>query len=264
MDFERWTAHSTMSDPVGYRPAVARLPADIGQLSRIIQGVLIHGSWLSEYGLGGGPGQANSRTTLPVAERFADVFEKHAGSLELARAPAERSVGTCRDFALMLCSMLRSKGIPARVRCGFAAYFGDGWEDHWVCESWDAASRRWRLSDPQLDDVIRSRCRIDFDPADIPRRSFRTAGEAWLDCRDGKADAATFGHGAVTGLWFMQVNVVRDHYVLNGRETSAWDGWRDAPPSARIVHDEELAAVDYLAAFPGCRVTEKVPEWSIL
>ncbi|WP_456781864.1 transglutaminase domain-containing protein [Bradyrhizobium sp. USDA 3315] len=30
---------------------------------------------------------------------------------------------TCRDFSLMLCSVLRHHGVPARIRCGFGRYF---------------------------------------------------------------------------------------------------------------------------------------------
>nr|WP_246715041.1 hypothetical protein [Rhizobium sp. BK196] len=39
----------------------------------------------------------------------------------------------------MLCAFLRNKGIPARVRCGFASYFSAEWEHHWLCE---CAARR--------------------------------------------------------------------------------------------------------------------------
>ena len=40
-----------------------------------------------------------------------------------------------------------------------------------------------------------------------------------------------FGHGQTKGLWFMKVDLIRDFYALNNRETSAWDRWRDAPPN---------------------------------
>jgi hypothetical protein len=67
------------------------------------------------------------------------------------------------------------------VRCGFATYFNRRWVDHWVCEYWDKQSRQWRLSDPQIDGVLKDRCRIEFDPKDVPRQAFLTAGQAWLD-----------------------------------------------------------------------------------
>ena len=74
-------------------------------------------------------------------------------------------------MALLMCAFLRTKGTPARLRCEFAAYFGDGWEDHWVCEYWDSQETRWRLSDAQLDGVIAAARNVTFDPANVPRHS---------------------------------------------------------------------------------------------
>src|SRR5207244_3196618 len=149
-----------------------------------------------------------------------------------------------------LCGLLRSKGISARLRCGFANYFSDGWEDHWVCEYWDPESQHWHLSDPQLDGVLKGKCKISFEPSDIPRDSFLTAGEAWAACRAGERDPDQFGHGATKGLWFVKVNVVRDHYAVNNRETSAWDAWRAAPASKRAVSDQDCAWLDGIAVRP--------------
>jgi hypothetical protein len=161
----------------------------------------------------------------------------------------------------MACSFLRSKGVPSRIRCGFASYFGDCWEDHWVCEFWDGAAQMRRLSDPQIDEVMRAALRIEFDSASIPRTSFLTACEAWIECRAGRSDPRRFGHGEATGFWFLEVNVVRDHYALNGRETSAWDEWRTAPPASRLVKDCDIALLDCLAAKPEIALTEVRPDW---
>ncbi len=118
---------------------------------------------------------------------------------------------------------------------GFAAYFGDGWEDHWVCEYWDSQETRWRLSDAQLDGVTAAARNVTFDPANVPRHEFLTAGEAWLHCRSRNDDPNRYGHGRTRGIWFMHVNVVRDVLATNDREASAWDRWREAPPAARAV-----------------------------
>lgn len=258
---ERWTGHSLMSDPAWHAPVIAKLPPEIGILNGIIQGLLVHSDWLTEYGLDESRLQGVSRETLPVARRLDEIFGKDARPLQIRRPADKRAVGTCRDFALMLCSFLRSKGVPARLRCGFAAYFGAGWEDHWVCEHWDAQSQTWRISDPQIDGMLKDRCRIDFDPKDVPRKCFVTAGRAWLDCRSARYDPDRFGHGKVTGLWFVRVNLIRDHYVLNGREASAWDGWRAAPPSRRMVGEHETELLDDLAARPEQDLVEVIPDW---
>jgi len=46
----------------------------------------------------------------------------------------------------------------ARSRCGFATYFADPGtcEDHWICEYWDSAQKRWVKVDPQIDPFQKS------------------------------------------------------------------------------------------------------------
>jgi len=261
-DSERWAAQSRMTDPGRHAGAIAALPRDIGSLHAAIQGMLVHSSWVKEYGLDEtrlGPG---ARTTVPVAERLDDILTRDPRPFATARPADRRSVGTCRDFALMLCAFLRCKGVPARARCGFAAYFREGWEDHWVCEYRDETAGTWRLADAQIDPMLQRRNRIGFDPADMPRRVFRAAGEAWRECRQGAADPAAFGHGEeAAGLWFVKVNVLRDHFVLNGREASGWDRWRAAPGPKRRVPDREMALLDDLAARPDQPLVEIAPDW---
>jgi hypothetical protein len=159
----------------------------------------------------------------------------------------------------MLCSFLRSKSVPSRVRCGFADYFSTPWEDHWVCEYWDGQARKWLLGDAQIDGLLAAECQIEFDPVDVPLRAFMTAGEAWLACRDGKLDPNHFGHGNVTGTWFIMINVIRDHYFLNGHETSTWDDWRTAPLARRLIDENEIAFLDDLAEQPEQPLAEIFP-----
>jgi Transglutaminase-like superfamily len=259
---ERWIRHSPMSDTRRYSSAVAELPSSVSALNGVVQGVIIHTDWLGAYGVDESQFDRVSRETLPVDERIALILNSDAHALTVRRAPARRAIGTCRDFALMLCAFLRSKRIPARVRCGFANYLADGWEDHWVCEYWDQATKRWCLSDAQIDGVLKEKCRITFDPADTPRHSFVTAAQAWTACRAGEGEPNRFGHGETKGLWFVKVNVMRDHYAINNRETSAWDAWRAAPKSKRVVSDRDWALLDNIANCPEQPLADVNPDWS--
>jgi Transglutaminase-like superfamily len=260
-NLDRWTQQSRMSKLGVHAYAIGELPFGLSGLVNIVQGLLVHEAWLGAYGLDERDYRGISRATLSVAERLSRIAARDSRPLQIPREPGEREIGTCRDFALMLCALLRSVQIPSRVRCGFAAYFAAGWEDHWVCEYWDRQTELWRLCDPQLDDVLRRRCRIAFDPMDVPRDAFLTAGQAWSACRDNRADPADFGHGEVTGAWFIKVNVVRDHYVVNNCETSVWDGWRAAAFSQRVVPESETPFLDDLADRPEQLLVERVPDW---
>lgn len=117
------------------------------------------------------------------------------------------------------------------------------------------------MSDPQIDEVLKAKCRITFDPTDVPRASFMTPGQAWMDCRAGKSDPDRFGQGETTGLWFVKVAVLRDHYVLNNRETSTWDTWRSAPEAKRVVDDHDTLLLDNIASCPEQPLIEISPDW---
>ena len=184
----------------------------------------------------------------PIAERLARIMELDDQPLHIAREPERRALQRCNSFALMLVTMLRAKGVPARSRCGFAAYFNPpNFEDHWVCEYWDAQDRRWRLADPQIDDVWRRRLGIHFDTLDLPRTEFLTASDAWRRCRSGEADEQQFGisFAALRGLWFVAGSLVRDMAALNKMEMAPWDVW-GAQPQPRAEFD--LSFLDELAA----------------
>lgn len=254
-DHQKWLAPLTASGR--HADALAELPDGIAAMTAAIQGLLVHADWAEAYGLEA----TSSRHTLSVADRLDDIVRRNPATLGIARPPAQRSTGSCRDFALLLCAALRQNGVPARIRCGFAAYFDPPWEDHWLCQYWHAASRSWRLADAQIDAMLRDRQAIAFDATDVPHTQFRMAGEAWLACRGGEDNALRFGHGAVTGLWFIGINVVRDHLVLNGRITSGWDRWREAPEPLQRVSEQDFARLDRLAREPEQGLIDGPPQW---
>ena len=171
-----------------------------------------------------------------------------AGRSTASRPLATRLVAVCRHFSVLLAAMLRAKGVPARARCGFANYFQRGlFLDHWVCEHWDARSGRWVLVDAQLDALQRERLPIDFDVLDVPRDRFVIAGDAWADCRAGKADPAQFGILDMFGLWFVAGNVLRDAAALNNMEMLPWDVWGAMPQPDEPIDAARLELLDRLA-----------------
>ena len=203
------------------------LPRDIAPLCEVVQGVLIHrdiAPWL--YGLTLTEAQRDDGHLRPMAQMLSRIHALDARPLTDARDVAHRLPSVCRHFSLMLCSILRHQGVPARPRCGFGAYFTPGkFEDHWVCEYWNAAEKRWILVDAQLDAIQRKALNINFDPTDTPRNKFIIAGDAWQMCRSGGADPAAFGltHAHLQGLWFVAGNVLRDLASLNKMEMLPWD-----------------------------------------
>jgi len=239
-----------MTDPGARRAALAAACGDgaPARLLRVVQGLLLH-DWAGSRLYGPPPPEIveADRTTLPVAQRLERILRADARPLDRPRAPFARSVGTCRDMALLLTSLARQSGRAARVRCGFAAYLSPGlWEDHWICEIEEAG--RWRRLDAQLDAEHRAALGISFDPGDVPPEAFLDAPEAWRRIRGAGADASLFRHGEeAEGAWFVRINLARDRAARAERIVSRWDGWRD-DASLRRLDEETLAQADRWAA----------------
>jgi hypothetical protein len=43
---DQWTAHTPMSDPGGLARTIAAFPDEVAHLAGIVQGLLVHSSWL--------------------------------------------------------------------------------------------------------------------------------------------------------------------------------------------------------------------------
>jgi hypothetical protein len=203
------------------------LPTDVAAVRDIVQGLVLHVFWAERYGIKLSKERTAELNLRRVDRQLSRLLELDRSPLAQARPLERRLVGNCRDFSVILTALLRSKGIPARARCGFGTYFLPGrYEDHWVCEHWDGSAGRWKLVDAQLDGFQRETLKIDFDPLDVPRDRFVVGGDAWLMCRSGGADPERFGIHDLHGLWFVRGDLVRDFLALNKVEVLPWDhGW---------------------------------------
>ncbi len=249
---EYYKRSGTMTALGAHAAEFSALPGDLASLCEVIQGVLIHrdiAPFLYHVTLS--EAQRDDGHIRPMAQMLARIHALDARPLTVAREPEHRLPSVCRHFSLMLCSILHYQGIPARPRCGFGAYFTPGkFEDHWVCEYWNAGDARWVLADAQLDAVQRNALNIDFNPLDVPRDRFIIAGDAWNQCRSGRADANRFGLSFINerGLWFIAGNVVRDLASLNRMEMLPWDVWGLMELGDEALTDEKKALLDRVAA----------------
>jgi hypothetical protein len=128
------------------------LTSDTRAICQVVQGLLVHDRWINRYGSPFDPGQVYDSNIAYMEDLLDKAVQLDPRSLALPRAVERRVICCCREFATLFCAMLRFKGIPARSRCGFGRYFGAGWfEDHWICEYWDAARSHWVRADPQYE-----------------------------------------------------------------------------------------------------------------
>jgi hypothetical protein len=228
-----YATHSTFSDPGDLAGRYDDLPRDPARLARITRDLLVHRVEGDLFGHTHPVDRLhNDAETRYIDDILRILVARSDTSLTRRREVGDRFVGTCRDFSLLHCSFLRHAGIPARIRSGFADYFGsDGFHfDHVVTEYWDE-ERGWRLADAQLaDPAITANWNVDFDPMDVPRDRFLVAAEAWRAIRAGEADPRTFGlhppeQGPFWGEGFVSGNIRLDLAALNKVETLLWDLW---------------------------------------
>jgi hypothetical protein len=248
-----YARQSAVTDP-GIDEMVFRwLPQDINSLCLMVQGMILHPVEARRYEVK--PRLARMRELqLRTVEQKLLVLRELAPDHTIARPslPEHRLLGNCRDFAVMLCALLRHQGTPARVRCGFARYFEPGFfTDHVVCEYWKAAEARWALADAMLDVVLRKAYRVTFDMTDVPREQFILAGQAWQQYRSGALDVSRYGLSAngPRGLAFMRAGLLRDIAALNKIELLTQDEWDIAgAESEQGIAEVDLALLDRVAA----------------
>lgn len=214
-----------MTDPGEWSWLFDDLPETIPELVSVVQGLMVHIFWAERYGLQLSSERQAEVQIRDVATKLERIVELDDRPLAQPRPLESKLVGNCRDFTVLLCSMLRHRGLPARARCGFGTYFlPDHYEDHWVCEYWHAGQRRWVMVDAQLDAFQQQALQVQFDPLDLPPGQFVTGGQAWQMCRSGSADPDKFGIFQWHGLWFVRGNLIRDFLALNKVEILPWDG----------------------------------------
>ncbi len=245
--------HGFFTDPGPYRSMLKDHGSDPLHLCGLVQKVLIH-DHLGAILYDNPPRTiANaSRETLRVSDRLAQLAakspDKDVKNSALPDLPTDkRLVGTCRDYALLLCALFRENGIAARIRCGFANYLSkDGYEDHWICEYWRADEERWAKADAQLDAAHQEHLKIDFDIDDVPEYQFLVGRRAWELAQTNAMNPTWFGHGEDKGLWFIRVNLARDLMALCKHEVSPWDEWRKMSASEREVDAAALAEASWM------------------
>ncbi|MFF0970184.1 transglutaminase-like domain-containing protein [Streptomyces sp. NPDC003703] len=246
-DLQTYLRQTPYSDPGGLD--VRALPRDPGRLAGLVRDLIIHRGEGERFGWTVPRDRLHhDAETRYVTGILRLLAERGAAPLTEPRPPAERFVGTCRDFALLHCALLRATGTPARVRCGFATYFEDGcFADHWVTE-FRTPRGTWRLADAQLHHTYTG---LDFDPVDVPRDRFLVAADAWRACRSGRADPRRFGViglDGISGLWFVGADLLRDLAALNGVELLPWDMWGPGAADDSALDAAHLALLDTVAA----------------
>lgn len=192
LDFYKET--SMYTDLGMYKDFAKKLPDNIPELSLLQRKQIIHPIVIWNHAQEGWWDDLNKVPNTSIIFED-DIFTTAISMLaELLRRDnnysINRKVGdkihvTCRGEAILLASILKAKGIPARARSGFAEYLRhDGiYHDHWITEYYNYKENKWILvdADNQWGDL-----KIKFDLNNIPKSEYGYAADIYLDLRSKK------------------------------------------------------------------------------
>jgi excinuclease ABC subunit A len=249
-----YTLHSPLTDPGPYTYLYDGLPDDLEGIFQAIQGVLLHRNAVGYFKVDLTSPRRAEIGLRTMQQRLAHLCELDEAPLVIQRDPADRQIGLCRDFALFLTSILRHKGLPARMRVGFAAYFPGNpfYSDHWITEYWLAAQDRWVLADADVGGmpVDAFSTPILADLTDLrPDQDFYVAGSAWLLARAGKVKSTLFRYSKRwKGFPCIRGNLLHDFQALNRLEMRIFDYFDDLhrKPEHKLTL-EDKALLDQIA-----------------
>lgn len=161
---DMYRQYSEYTDPGEYAYLYDNLPDSLPELCK-----LIRAQYINPYELPAYEGQIpeerlNDMMKYPTVKLALEALLSYDSSgLVQDRKPEDRLVLICRDNAVLLASILKYRGIPARVRYGFASYLMPGFHaSHAICEVWNENDNRWILVDPSTDMIDFSKDQFDF------------------------------------------------------------------------------------------------------
>lgn len=182
LDFYR--QYSSFTDPGEYAYLYKNLPESLPELCSLIKSQFIHPyAELPQYKEQIPKERWNELVKYPTVKSILKgLLSYDSRGLVNDRKPENRLILACRETAILLASILKYRGIPARVRGGYATYLIPNFHtNHAICEVWNENENRWMLVDPSTGMIDFSRDKFDF------------GNDAWLKMQKKEIDPSLFG-----------------------------------------------------------------------
>lgn len=255
---------STYTYPGCYQEKLKNdLPDDIREIGLLVRKSFIHRTTLAAGNTGTNADlkfgdmtkvpwwrQPEDDILVTAAAILAELYRRDKRGFVNDREPKDKLVLTCRFLAIIMASILKSKGIPARVRSGHAPYFemgklGDVSTDHWINQYWSEQENRWITIDVDGSLSLKER----FDPYDIPEGKFDFPAEAWLAIRAGKIDPQHFHNaGGYRGKMVVLWSLFYDFHSLMNSEIIYLHGSKyGEPKNFNNLTEADFKRIDNLA-----------------
>jgi len=255
---------STYTYPGPYQMILKNdLPDDIAELGLLVRNNFIHRTTLAAGNIGTNSDlkfgdmtkvpwwrQPEDDILVTAVAMLAELYRRDERGFVNDREPKDKLVLTCRFTAIMVASILKSKGIPTRVRAGNASYFdmgelGDLSTDHWINQYWSEEKSRWITIDVDGSLSLND----EFDPYNMPEGKFDFPADVWLDIRAKKVDPQHFYNagnfrGTVVVLW----SLFYDFHSLMNNEIIYFHGPEFSDPKKfENITNAQLEKIDSLS-----------------
>ncbi|MDX1900938.1 MAG: transglutaminase-like domain-containing protein [Gammaproteobacteria bacterium] len=250
-----YSTQSSMTCPGPWAHLIEHLPNDLERLTKIVRCLIRH---FADARLNGETLATERLAEMDlrcVKKMLTQIVSLSSFPLSIARSDIDKLTGCCRDFSVLVCSILRHHKIPARIRFGFSTIHIPGFHhDQTLLEYWHAKEKRWCLVDARADEKFIQRHQLkNFSTIDVPRNLFMSAAQAWRHCRRGDIPPQRIGSflaGRMSGLWFIRNKLIQDIAALNKMEMLQWDCWGVMLENAQdslVVPEQQVLWLDGVA-----------------
>ncbi len=148
-----------------------------------------------------------------VSDMLKELLQRDSEGLIMTRKPANRLVVACYHHSLLFASMLRSKGIPVRMRAGFARYFEKQANvrfGHIICEVWDNDKQAWIIVDP------------DRNYINLPASRFEFPSVSWENYKNDRIPDVTYTSSTGNGAQAILHILLLDQAFVLSDERNYW------------------------------------------
>lgn len=256
---DHYLRYGLFTYPGSYEKYLKSLPDDIGKIGHLLRWSVIHRTTLDWGNKGTNSDlkfgdmtkvpwyrQAEDDNLTTTSAILAELFRRDPKGITHDRKVEDKVVLTCRHITILMASILKTKGIPARVRSGFAGYWP--WSkvssDHWINQYWDKKENRWITID--VDGNFHN---VGFNMYGIPEGKFDYSADAWLNVRKGKINEDHFvnadgSKGLIVIAWELFYDF---HCLMNNEIIYLHHPKIVIPEEFEKLSKSKLKEIDYLA-----------------
>lgn len=224
--------HSKLTDPGKLRSFYDGIPDTVEDIVKSVQEVSLYmvDAYILKLNISKERMQALSCSS--VREIIELLIHLKNQPLCIPREFDHKIIANCRNMALLLCSIMREKNIPSRLRIGFSNYMMPFfYHDKVIVEYWNSESNKWQIIDIILNELnIKSRG-LKFGPTNVPDGKYIYSFQAWKSCKNNPKTASKFGAGVDgvidfrSGKWYARNIILRDFAMINKEEHNFTKTW---------------------------------------